>query len=574
MDLSPIETLVEELTPSPTSTNSTYSAVVSRIDSEGTVWVNLAGSNMETPTASTSSEIEPNDDVTVEWRNNKLYIVGNTSNPSAGVVRVTAVEQAANQARTAAQSALQDAGIARAAAESAQADADSAHTAAAQAQTAADSAMLGLSMVEDIVGVLDWIGDHSTVTTDVTPIEGKAYYKRNQDGTYTRIEDTTGKSPVSEGWYELDEAIQDFINSHLSLTGTGLYLANMSNGWKVLISSGATQEYPAGVYLIDPSGNKAQATTATGITFDQRKAFTIGNGNAFIYFDPTGNNGQGSITISGSSIQMGSLTLDEILNKTLIYDHTYEYVRDSNQKPIRANFTAFLYRGGQDVKTEFEPSSFTWYLKKEEKGTGAVTETLIGTGYTCQVNLSDCGYGAEIIGKFTVIDEANALTENGSQLTSVDDEQLSVRTTGDSVRVRDLSTSSTTFPTDKLMVVGTEDEHLVTMQTLQDYLNVHLKKQVLFNTTAAWNAQVQLTSEPDTLYIYTDHQTDSQGNKIAGIKVGDGNAYLIDLPFTDAVIMEHIDDNVRHITAEERAFWNNKVSCYLADGDRVIFTTA
>ena len=103
MDLSPIETLVEELTPEQTSTNSTYDAVVSRIDNEGTIWVNLAGANMETPTASTSSEIAPNDDVTVEWRNNKLYIVGNTSNPSAGSIRVDAVERATEQARTAAQ---------------------------------------------------------------------------------------------------------------------------------------------------------------------------------------------------------------------------------------------------------------------------------------------------------------------------------------------------------------------------------------------------------------------------------------------------------------------------------------
>ena len=213
MDLSPIETLVEELTPSPTSTNSTYSAVVSRIDSEGTVWVNLAGSNMETPTASTSSEIQANDEVTVEWRNNKLYIVGNTSNPSAGSIRVTAVEQNANQARNAALSAVQDAGIARAAAESAQADAESAHTAATQAQAdaqtanqaanraqadaniakasaktaesqavsatkSANNALTQLSTVESVVDTLTWIAEHSTFipTTDTTVQSGKTYY--------------------------------------------------------------------------------------------------------------------------------------------------------------------------------------------------------------------------------------------------------------------------------------------------------------------------------------------------------------------------------------------------------------
>ena len=100
MDYSVIESLVGELTPSPISTNTTYSAVVSHVDNDGKVWVNLAGSNIETPTATTSSEVRVNDHVTVQWRNNRLYIEGNTSNPSAGVVRVGAVETTANNAQT------------------------------------------------------------------------------------------------------------------------------------------------------------------------------------------------------------------------------------------------------------------------------------------------------------------------------------------------------------------------------------------------------------------------------------------------------------------------------------------
>ena len=387
-----------------------------------------------------------------------------------------------------------------------------------------------MSTVEDVVGVVTWAAEHS------------------------------------------EQDMADYINSHLALTTYGLDLVLDNTSYRIHIGT-HTAGGEDGVYVIDDEGHVV-SFFGEDIRFDSGHAQYIGNPNAYIAFDPTGNGGQGSLIIGGSSIQMGSRTLDEVLGNTLIYDHTYEYVRDSNNKPVSANFTAFLYRGGIDVKTEYPAENFTWYLKKEEKGTGEVTETLIGTGYTCSVDLDDCGYGAEVVGKFSIMDEANALSTDGDNLTDVDGENLSVRATGESVRVRDLSTSTTIFPTDKLMVVGAEDEHLVTMQTLQDYLNVHLKKQVLFNTTAAWNAQVQLTSEPDTLYIYTDHQTDSQGNKIAGIKVGDGNAYLIDMPFTDEVIMDHIDDNVRHITAEERAFWNNKVSCYLADGDRVIFTTA
>lgn len=59
-------------------------AVVSRVDSEGIIWVHLAGAQKETPTASTSSEVKSGDIVSVEWRNNKLYIGGNYTNPSIG----------------------------------------------------------------------------------------------------------------------------------------------------------------------------------------------------------------------------------------------------------------------------------------------------------------------------------------------------------------------------------------------------------------------------------------------------------------------------------------------------------
>ena len=268
-----------------------------------------------------------------------------------------------------------------------------------------------------------------------------------------------------------------------------------------------------------------------------------------------------------------ALNAADVAMSTLIYDHTYEYVRDSNNNPVSANFTAFVYRGGVDVKTEYPAENFTWYLKKEEKGTGVVTETLIGTGYTCSVNLSDCGYGAEVIGKFSAQDEADALSTDGDNLTNADNENLSVRATGDSVRVRDLTVSTTIFPSDKLMVIGSEDEHLVSVQTLQSYLNANLDKQVLFNTTAYWNAQTSLVSDANTLYIYTDYQYDSGGNKVAGIKVGDGNAYVVDLPFTDAIATEHIADNTIHITTTERNFWNNKVRCYYAGTENLIFTT-
>lgn len=84
-----IRELVGALSPGDAGQKSnTYSAIVSHIDNEGTVWVILAGSDKETPTASTSTEVKRGDAVTVSWRDNKLYIGGNYSNPSAGVTTV------------------------------------------------------------------------------------------------------------------------------------------------------------------------------------------------------------------------------------------------------------------------------------------------------------------------------------------------------------------------------------------------------------------------------------------------------------------------------------------------------
>ena len=96
---------------------------------------------------------------------------------------------------------------------------------------------------------------------------------------------------------------------------------------------------------------------------------------------------------------------------------------------------------------------------------------------------------------------------------------------------------------------------------------------VLYNTTAGWDAQHELIAARNTLYVYTDHTTYG-GYNIPGFKVGDGNAYLIDIPFTEDRVDEHIADTEIHITQTEREFWNSKERCYV-DSDvpeTLIFT--
>ena len=79
-----VKDFIDAIKQPPQDNTRSYSAIVSRIDNEGTVWVHLAGSEKETPTALVASEVERGDIVNVEWRNNRLYVASNASNPAAG----------------------------------------------------------------------------------------------------------------------------------------------------------------------------------------------------------------------------------------------------------------------------------------------------------------------------------------------------------------------------------------------------------------------------------------------------------------------------------------------------------
>lgn len=102
---------------------------------------------------------------------------------------------------------------------------------------------------------------------------------------------------------------------------------------------------------------------------------------------------------------------------------------------------------------------------------------------------------------------------------------------------------------------------------------------ILSDTTENWNKTPQLVSELNTVYVYVDYQKkiDEEGKEswIPGIKIGDGKAYLMDLPFTDELMIAHIRDLGIHVTPEEKEFWNNKVRTYMdrVENEQLVFTT-
>ena len=91
------------------------------------------------------------------------------------------------------------------------------------------------------------------------------------------------------------------------------------------------------------------------------------------------------------------------------------------------------------------------------------------------------------------------------------------------------------------------------------------------DSTANWNAARGMIPLRGELIIYNDYKTiqkeidgEIRTVQIPGIKIGDGSAYVQDLPFIDEElrdkIMLHINNPNIHVTLEEKIFWNNKLN--------------
>jgi len=102
------------------------------------------------------------------------------------------------------------------------------------------------------------------------------------------------------------------------------------------------------------------------------------------------------------------------------------------------------------------------------------------------------------------------------------------------------------------------------------------------NTTAGWNSDPLYLPKSGEICIYTDHATvqDDLGNTIVcpGIKVGDGNSYLIDMPFVGTEIRYeilrrlklHEENTAIHLMPGEREFWNNKLNYDVSNEELIL----
>ena len=142
----------------------------------------------------------------------------------------------------------------------AQSDANVAKESAQNAQKSADSALVSLSTVEDVVGVLNWITAHGTMTANgSTALDpSKVYFIRDNNGDYhvgnyyySIVSEPKAEERTSYYTLSIDESVQNYVATHVVVDTEGLWLIPDSGGNKVLIATGAGSSYTtAGTYII------------------------------------------------------------------------------------------------------------------------------------------------------------------------------------------------------------------------------------------------------------------------------------------------------------------------------------
>lgn len=263
--------LIDLIQRGPKSKTSAYdtTATVRRIEND-TAWVHIAGGVDETPVRMTINASE-GDNVQVRVSGGDAFLIGNgtappTDDTTANIANVkatdsynnsvmalsevetakTAAEQAeaeAVRASVASASAQSSADAAQASANIAQASADSASQGATETQNYARMAMSQLSIVENVVGVLELVSQNGEyeLTEDAEVMLDKWYFTRSGTSpnyVYSIVNNPTG-NPSTQGWYEIvniDKAIQNYVSSHLVLDERGLWLQHSGGSTKLLLS--------------------------------------------------------------------------------------------------------------------------------------------------------------------------------------------------------------------------------------------------------------------------------------------------------------------------------------------------
>lgn len=106
------------------------------------------------------------------------------------------------------------------------------------------------------------------------------------------------------------------------------------------------------------------------------------------------------------------------------------------------------------------------------------------------------------------------------------------------------------------------------------------RARALVDTTANWSQKTSYIPAKGEIIVYSDHSV-IEGISYPAIKIGDGMAYVVDLPFVGDdimiqimdVLIPHIHDTSIHVTSAEKAYWNNKLDSALAGENLILAPT-
>ena len=98
----------------------------------------------------------------------------------------------------------------------------------------------------------------------------------------------------------------------------------------------------------------------------------------------------------------------------------------------------------------------------------------------------------------------------------------------------------------------------------------------MIDTTENWNIKKKYVPHRGEIIVYSDRSV-IDGVYYPGIKIGDGMAYVVDLPFANSdienaiteLLNRHIGNANIHVTPEDKEFWNNKLN-FAIDGEKLI----
>lgn len=125
--------------------------------------------------------------------------------------------------------------------------------------------------------------------------------------------------------------------------------------------------------------------------------------------------------------------------------------------------------------------------------------------------------------------------------------------------------------------IGTEEQTPEISLTFSDSGVPANAARIEVRTTAEWNERMLYIPKSGRIIVYSDRNV-IDGVAYPGVKIGDGLAHVVDLPFVGddvasrimALIEEHIQNEQIHVTEAERTFWNNKINYEMDDSGETL----